>query len=70
MIDGNSYVASGFEEQGPGETLNYHNETLVLTLTDGTRIEYGSRPDETATFADYQAMRGEIIGIVESYQGI
>lgn len=69
-IDGDSYTASGFEEQGPGETLNYHNETLVLTLTDGTRIEYGSRPEETATFADYFGMREEIIRIVESYRKV
>lgn len=69
-IDGRSYTATGFEEQGPGETFDYHNETLVVTLTDGTRIEYGSRPDETTTFADYQAMREEIIRIVESYKGI
>lgn len=69
-IDGDSYTATGFEEQGPGETLNYHNETLVVALADGTRIEYGSRPEETATFADYQAMRDEIIRIVESFRKI
>lgn len=69
-IDGNAYTAEGFEEQGPGETLNFHNETLVVTLDDGTRIEYGSRPDETATFADYQAMRSQLLQIVESYQRI
>ena len=67
-IDGDVYTASGFEEQGPGETLNLHNETLVVILAGGTRIEYGSRPDETATFVDYQAMRDEIIQMVESYQ--
>lgn len=67
-IDGGTYTASGFEEQGPGETLNYHNETLVVTLDYGTRIEYGSRADETATFADYFAIREEIIRIVESYR--
>jgi hypothetical protein len=68
-IDGRTYTASGFEERGPGETLNYHNETLVVTLEDGTRIEYGSRSDESFTFADYQTMRDEIIKIVESYRG-
>jgi hypothetical protein len=69
-IDGRTYTASGFEERGPGETLNYHNETLVVTLEDGTRIEYGSRSDESFTFADYLAMREEIIKIIESYRGI
>ena len=67
-VDGRSYTASGFEEQGPGETLNFHNETLVVTLDDGTRIEYGSRPDESATFADYLEMREEILRIVESFR--
>jgi hypothetical protein len=69
-IDGGGYSATGFEEQGPGETLNYHNETLVVVLSDGTRIEYGSRPDGTATFTDYEAMRDDIIRITESYRKI
>lgn len=70
VIDAKTYSAKGFEEKGPGETLNFHNETLVVNLDDGTRIEYGSRPDETYTFADYLAMREEIIKIVESYRKI
>ena len=69
-IDGKTYTATGFEEKGPGETLNFHNETLVATLEDGTRIEYGSRPDESATYADYLKMRNEIIKIVESFKKI
>lgn len=69
-IDGGIYTAEGFEEQGPSEALNFHNETLVVTLDDGIRSEYGSRPDETATFADYLEMREEIIRIVESYKKI
>lgn len=69
-IDAKTYSAKGFEEKGPGETLNFHNETLVVNLDDGTRIEYGSRPDETYTFADYLAMREKIIKMVESYRKI
>lgn len=69
-IDGKTYTAKGFEEQGPGETLNLHNETIVVTLDDGTRIEYGSRPDEIATFDDYLAIRDEIVTIVESFKKI
>jgi hypothetical protein len=69
-IDGKTYEAEGFEEKGPGETLNLHNETLVVTLEDGTRIEYGSQPDGAHTFSDYQKMREEIIKIVESYQAL
>lgn len=69
-IEGRSYTASGFEEQGPGETLNLHNETMVVTLEDGTRIEYGSRPSDSATFADYLTIRDEIIKILESFKKI
>jgi len=69
-VDSRTYTASGFEERGPGETLNFHNETLMITLDDGTRIEYGSRPDETATFVDYQRMREDLIKILESYRKI
>lgn len=69
-IEGRKWIAKGFEEQGPGETLNYHNETLAITLNDGTRIEYGSRPVKTATFADYLKMKGEIIKIIESFKRI
>lgn len=70
VIDGKTYTAKGFEERGPGETLNFHNETLVVTFGDGTRIEYGSQPDERFTFADYQAFRDEILKIVTSYKRI
>ena len=68
IIDGKSYTAKGFEERGPGETLNFHNETLVVTLDDGTRIEYGAKPDEAATFADYLAFRPQLLKIVQSYR--
>ena len=68
LIDGGTYTASGFEEQGPGETLNYHNETLALTLEDGTRIEYGAAPSETATFEDYLLIRDDLLKIVQSYR--
>ena len=69
-IGGKSYTAKGFEEKGPGETLDFHNETLVVTLDDGTRIEYGSRPDASATYADYLSLRSDILKIVESFKKI
>lgn len=69
-IDGEKYTAEGFEEKGPGETLSFHNETLWVLLDDETTIEYGALPDETKTFADYLAMREEILKIVESYRKI
>jgi hypothetical protein len=67
LIDGGTYTAGGFEEQGPGETLNYHNEMLVASLDDGTRIEYGAGPSETATFEDYLQIRDVVLKIVQSY---
>lgn len=73
VIDGKTYTAQGFEERGPGETLNYHNETLVVFLDDGTRIEYGVGPAdevtlETATFEDYLRIRDQLLNIVQSYR--
>jgi len=70
VIDGKSYTAKGFEEKGPGETLNFHDETLVVTLDDGTRIEYGARPDEAATFADYLEFKPQLLKIVQSYRSL
>lgn len=70
VIDGTPTLARGFEEKGPGDTLDYHNETLVVTLDDGTRIEYGAMPVDTATFEDYLDMRDELLTIVQSFQRI
>jgi len=70
-IDGKTYLASGNEQKGPGETLDYHNETLVVTLDGGTRIEYGAqqKPGQPeATFADYLEMRETLLKIVQTYQ--
>jgi len=70
LIEGETYTASGFEEQGPGETIEYHNETLVVVLDDGTRIEYGARPVETATFEDYLQIRDDLVKIIQSYRKV
>jgi hypothetical protein len=53
FISGKTYIADGFEFIGTDETLPEHNETMVIHLDDGTRIEYGARPDENGTFEDY-----------------
>jgi len=53
FIAGKTYIADGFEFIGADETLPEHNETMVIYLDDGTRIEYGARPDENATFENY-----------------
>jgi hypothetical protein len=68
VIDGKTYTAGGWEEQGPEETLPYHNEMLLVALDDGTRIEYGAKPVETSTFEDYLETRDDLVRIVQSYR--
>lgn len=68
LIDGRTYTAQGFEEQGPGETLPYHNEMLRVDLDYGRTIEYGPKPVETATFEDYLEIRDQLLEIVQSYR--
>jgi hypothetical protein len=52
-IAGETYTAKGFEFIGSGGELPDHNETLVINLKDGTRVEFGARPVEGATYEDY-----------------
>ena len=56
-VAGQTIQAVGYEMQGESETLDSHNETFILALDNGLRIEFGSvlRPD--ATYADYR-MKG------------
>lgn len=67
-IDAKNYTATGYEEVGPGETLNYHNETLTVNLDDDTRIEYGSQSNDIDTYENYSKTREDVIKIVESFQ--
>ena len=71
VIAGNSYTASGFEflgEDVPCDMLPCHNETLVLQLPSGMRIEYGAAPVETVTYADYLAItRPVLLQIVSTF---
>jgi hypothetical protein len=71
VIAGNSYTASGFEfvgEDVPCDMLPCHNETLVLQLPSGMRIEYGAAPVEGATYADYLATtRPVLLQIVSTF---
>ena len=71
VIAGQTYRAEGYEFTGawePCETLDCHNETLVIALEDGTRIEYGARPEPTASYEDY-LMKGKdmLLQILASY---
>ncbi len=53
LVDGYEVQSGGFEFQSGGDSLVEHNETFNFTLEDGTRIEYGSRPEGDATYQDY-----------------
>jgi hypothetical protein len=71
MIAGSVYTATGYEfmgEETPCDTLPCHNETMVLQLPDGTRIEYGAAPIEGVTYADYLATtRPVLVQIVTTF---
>lgn len=66
-VEGQSYTADGWEVKGPDQTLAHHYEFFRVTLADGTEIEYGSWPEETATYADYLKMKGDLLQIVASF---
>jgi putative hemolysin len=71
VVGEQSYLAEGLEEAGPGETLNYHNETLWIRLADGTQIEYGAGPHETATYEDYlETTKNVLLQMLGSFQQI
>lgn len=41
---------------------------MVIYLDDGTRIEYGARPDENGTFEDYlRSAKLTILEILSTY---
>jgi hypothetical protein len=60
-INGRTYEATGFEFIGDDETLDNHNETFFVLLDDGTRIEYGARPAQDATYEDYLMKTKEVL---------
>jgi len=67
-VDGRYYTAKGMDVQMGSEALAEHNETVYVILDDGTRIEFGSRPVDGATFEDY-LMKGRplLLEILETY---
>ena len=68
-IGGHTYEAKGIEVIGQNETLAEHNETLVFMLEDGTRIEYGARPVNDATYEDYLMKgKGMLLQILATFE--
>ncbi len=71
LIAGSTYTATGYEfmgEETPCDLLHCHNETMVLQLPDGTRIEYGAAPVEGVAYTDYLATtRPVLVQIVSTF---
>lgn len=57
-IDGQEFVAGGFEIISGDDAMPERSESLRVMLPDGTRIGYGSRLSPEATFEDY-LMKGK-----------
>ena len=69
VIEGMNVTATGMEVIGEGESLDAHNETMVVRLPDGTRIEYGASPRADATYEDYLMKTKDILLlIVQSFE--
>jgi hypothetical protein len=69
FVAGEWITAEGFEFIADEDALPYHNETLVLSLPDGTRIEYGAKPVEGATYEDYLAeAKMVLLQILSTYE--
>jgi len=70
-INGQEFLASGFEYYAGSETLDNHNETMSVVLENGIRIQYGSVPRNDARYEDYRMKtRDTLLLIVSSYQSI
>ncbi|MFC1598892.1 hypothetical protein ACFL2U_02725 [Patescibacteria group bacterium] len=68
-IGGTKYTFNGYQEKGPGETLQFHNETFILYLPDNTRIEFSSSSDDTTTFDYYNKnVKPVLIKMLESFK--
>jgi hypothetical protein len=68
-VAGMTLTAKGMEVKGEGESLDGHNETMIVTLPDGTRIEYGATPRMDATYEDYlMKTRDVLLQILETFE--
>jgi putative hemolysin len=67
-VNGQAYTAEGFEWLGGGDMLDQHNETMIVILDDGTRIEYGASPHSDASYQDYQTgTKNVLISIINTF---
>lgn len=67
-VNGQAYTAEGFEWHGSGNQEGEVNETLIMILSDGTRITFGGPLDASVSFDQYLTdTRGVLISIIETY---
>lgn len=67
-VNGHAYTAEGFEWHGTGDQQGEVNETLIVILSDGTRITFGGPLDSSVSFDQYLAdTRGVLISMIETY---
>jgi len=68
MVNGQALTAEGFEWLGGGDTLDLHNETMILVLDNGTRIEYGASPNSGGSYQDYlSGTKNILVSIINTY---
>jgi hypothetical protein len=73
IVGDKEYTVRGVEEMGPGETLNFHNETLIVKGgLDGPKgrlgLEYGSVGEETSTYQNYLENKKYIYQILSTFR--
>ena len=56
-INGKELTAQGYHIKGSSDALDQSGEVLWVEMDDGTVLEFGSIPENSATFTDYQ-MKG------------
>jgi len=73
VIGGKQYLAGKTEEMGPGETLNFHNETMIVKGgLDGPKgklgLSYGSALNENSTYQEYLKNKRYIYQILSTFR--
>ncbi len=70
-IDGREMTAQGYHIKGSSETLDQSGEVLWIEMDDSMVIEFGSLPESSATFTDYQMKgAGMIRDIVGTFDAV
>lgn len=60
-IDGREMTAQGYHIKGSSDALDQGGEVLWIEMDDGMVLEFGSLPESSATFTDYQMKGADMI---------